>query len=669
MKQAITYKDIGISLGKIISIERLEIRQKPGYHGELHLSAVLDSEEDEMAFYDLPDTMTLTCEQEGKQKILFKGVIRDSQAKRLGRHMEVNLHAYDMTYNLEGKRRIRSFQNISRTSHSVIEEIMKDYSGCICIPNIPDKKIGQIWFQYEETDWEFLNRFVSHYGERLYADATHSHARFQAGLSAERIEVEWEDSPYWLRKDFKRYSLLSQNGFSQLEPNQFLTYVVESHELYTLGSQLLYKGGTWFIDDLTRELKEGLLVCTYTLMHKGAMLTPKAYNRRISGVSVDGKIVQINRDKVRVSLNVDTSKEQGTYWFPFSTMAATADGSGWYSMPEEGDSIRVYFPTKDEKEGYVITKHDSHMPVPKTQSPAISEGSSSMDLGSILAQDGSLGQAISAGGYRAIGRVLDEKPEFQRMERVSDTGRIEGQAIPVGGYRAIGRVSDEKPEFQRMERVSDTGRIEGQAIPVGGYRAIGRVSDEKPEFVRPSQDRDNDLLKLLEAAQLIGILSAVPVAGVSREGAASSGGYSGAGGSQASEGGYSGGGGLAGGGSSAAATGMTPLGTETGQEKENPMDDPEKRNIFTQDGNMVQLVPAGVLLTAGASKVSLYKNGKIVFKAPAGITINAGKQVYVSGRNITLEAKTMIRIDHEKDTEIKIMKAGISLKAEEIYEN
>ena len=50
------------------------------------------------------------------------------------------------------------------------------------------------------------------------------------------------------------------------------------------------------------------------------------------------------------------------YWFSFFTVAALSDGSGWYCMPEAGEDVRVYFPTVDEKEAYVVTAIKSHEP-------------------------------------------------------------------------------------------------------------------------------------------------------------------------------------------------------------------------------------------------------------------------------------------------------------------
>lgn len=362
MEHAITYHDIFLSLGEVLSLDRLEIIQQPGRHGQLFLSAVLKSEESDESFYEAAEDVTVVYQQDGTNKILFKGVIVSLEMDRLGNRRHITLEAYDATYALDKKRRKRSFQDLSRTSHSVIDEVMEAYPESICIKNIPEAPIGRIWFQYEETDWEFLKRFVSSYSEQLYADGAYPTARFQAGLSSEEIKVEWEDFPYRMSKNIQNYDYLSQNGTESVMLTQFVEFEIDSYAVYALGSNMSYKNTPWYIGHLKRELKEGLLINTYRLCQEKAMSVPQEYNRMITGVSLDGSTVKIERDKVQVTMQGDLTEEQGTYWFPYSTVAASADGSGWYSMPEIGDNIRVYFPTNDEKEGYVITKHGSHLP-------------------------------------------------------------------------------------------------------------------------------------------------------------------------------------------------------------------------------------------------------------------------------------------------------------------
>lgn len=475
MENAITYKDLYLSFGEVISMDKLEIVQRPGQHGTLQLSAVLDGEREGEVFDELPENVSVLYREDGEEKILFKGMVVESSMERVGNHRKLELKAYDATYLLDKKRKTRSFQNTSRTNHSVIDEVMKEYPGSICIKNLPNEPIGRIWVQYEETDWEFLRRFLSNYSDSLYADATYHTARFQAGLSPEDIQTDWENAPYSMGKDLERYDYLSQNGLDVSGPEAFVEYAVNSYSLYTLGSRLLYKGRQWYVGELTRKLTDGLLTTTYHLKTKEALLIPKMYNHRITGISMDGKTTQVESDKVRVVMNDDMTTEQGTYWFPFSTMAASADGSGWYSMPEVADSIRVYFPTCDEKEGYVITKHDSHMPASdKTsggQSKAGAAGVSRSSASSSYSGGGSSSSSYSGGD--------------------SSSGSHSGGGSSSGSHSGGGSSSGDNGHNESYDS-SGSGGSSGGSVSGGGAMA-GAAAVKKEEKKEPEKKKKDPM--------------------------------------------------------------------------------------------------------------------------------------------------------------------------------
>ncbi|MCM1124779.1 MAG: phage late control D family protein [Eubacterium sp.] len=670
MENAITYKDLYLSFGEVISMNRLEIVQSPDKHGTLSLSAVLNGEGEGEVFDELPEEVSVLYMENGEEKVLFKGMVASSSMERVGNHRKLELKAYDATYLLDKQRKTRSFQDTTRTNHSVIEEIMKEYPECICMKNLPEKPIDRIWFQYEETDWEFLRRFLSSYSDSLYADATYQTARFQAGLSPEDIEVDWDDAPYRMGKNMERYDFLSQNGFDELEIDKFIEYFVDSYGIYTLGSRLIYKGRRWYVGELKRELADGLLTTTYRLEQREGLLKPQEYNHRITGISLDGKTVEVQGDTVRVAMNGDMTTEQGTYWFPFSTVASSPDGSGWYSMPEVGDSIRVYFPTCDEKEGYVITKHDSHMPA--------SGGASGGDSGKMQQQE----------------KLSEPQENNQRITGVSP----DRKAIQVQGDMARVSLNGD------MALKQGTFELSFSAIAISADRSVGHRMSEVGESIHmylPAGDEKegaviteyNDRLSALETVSTDSFTKknsgGHKAGGNSGESAnhggggnSESGGGSGDGGNSGAGGGFGDGGGSesGGGGGGASAAGGSAAAENAAAsdqkdekradpEKENPMDDPSKRNIFTQDGCVVQMVPAGVILTAGKSTLMLKKTGEIVMDAPTGISVYAGEKMTMTARKITVKAKSFVEIKNESGADIAIRKQQIKMHGQEIYEN
>ncbi len=687
MENAITYKDLYLSFGEVISMDRLEIVQSPNRHGRLRLSAVLNGEGGGEVFDELPEDVSVLYKEDGEEKVLFKGMVTDSSMKRVGNHRKLELKAYDATYLLDTKRKTRSFQDTARTNHSVIAEVMKEYSECICMKNLPESPIGRIWFQYEETDWEFLRRFLSSYSDSLYADATYHTARFQAGVSPEDIEVEWDDCPYGMGKNLERYDFLSQNGFDGIGIDKFIEYSVDSYGLYTLGSRLVYKGRRWYVGKLERRLTDGLLTSTYRLQQREGLLTPQEYNRRITGVSLDGKTVQVQGDTVRVSMNGDMTTEQGTYWFPYSTVASSPDGSGWYSMPEVGDSIRVYFPTCDEKEGYVVTKHDSHMPASGKTSGGSADKMQTQKEASKTQREVLKPQKEAS---KKLERVLEPQAYSQHFTGASLHAKaveLQGNALQVSMNRNMA-VKQSVHEFQVSTDTVSTGTVSADrnilhSMPVvnDGIRAYTPVSD----------DGEGDLIG--KPGGQMPVLEKAPVGGSAKKsGGKSDGGHSGGGGGSES-GGSSGGGGGESGGSSGGGGGESGGGSSGGAaaggsaaaenadaqaeteekkadpEKEDPMDDPSKRNIFTQDGCVVQLVPAGVILTAGKSSLMLKKTGEIVMDAPLGISVYAGKKLSMTARKVTVKAGTLIELKDESGADVAIRKQHIKMHGKEIFEN
>ena len=64
MENAITYKDLYLSFGEVISMDRLEIVQSPNRHGRLRLSAVMHASD----VYSLYDQMNYLLSMEGGSK-------------------------------------------------------------------------------------------------------------------------------------------------------------------------------------------------------------------------------------------------------------------------------------------------------------------------------------------------------------------------------------------------------------------------------------------------------------------------------------------------------------------------------------------------------------------------------------------------------------------------
>lgn len=362
-REAVTYKELFLSSMRTEYIRALEIRQELGQHGSMYLEAVLSGETTENEIHGIGETLTLMYEKDGEEKPLFYGVIDKVQTEKDGESLILKLEAWDATRLMDTDKRLITYQDLTMTAKQLMDEIMKTYPGADYKVHVPEEPIGQILVQYEETDWEFLKRVFAKCHAALYPDPAFDAVRLQAGVSPNVEPWNWDDLPFELSQDFEEFNARKENGLSEISSLQNMVCTIASCDIAGLGNQICYKGNAWYIKSLERKIEKGLLTTCYHMAQKEGLMILSYLNPRITGVSINGTIKAVERDRIQVDLEVDAgNKGTSIYWFPFSTVASSSDGSGWYCMPEEGESVRVYFPTDDEKEAYVVTNIESHAP-------------------------------------------------------------------------------------------------------------------------------------------------------------------------------------------------------------------------------------------------------------------------------------------------------------------
>ena len=100
-----------------------------------------------------------------------------------------------------------------------------------------------------------------------------------------------------------------------------------------------------------------MLHMRYRLAREKSLLAARQKNPTCAGMVLTGQVKEVRQDKVKVHfLEVDAAYEEAANkWFPYATTYSSSDGSGWYVMPSEGDYVRVFFPTQEEKDAFCIS--------------------------------------------------------------------------------------------------------------------------------------------------------------------------------------------------------------------------------------------------------------------------------------------------------------------------
>lgn len=390
---AITYGQLILTLGDTpMSVLRLAIKENPGSHSTLSATLAVEEGAKDYLLYEENAGAALYFMRDKVLNPLFFGIVTDMNVKTVGKQCIVYLEAMTGSYQMDLYPRNRSFQDTALTSRQLVEKIMEPYDGqSKVLFSVPDEELGQIMVQYQESDWTFLNRVLSRYDAGVYVDSANPGISLRLGLMDTEEDADWDRLPYKVTRD------MTPAGREKPLPGQ-LCYEVDTYDILPMGEKVRFHDQDLYIGRITRSIRQGLLVSSYSLYFQEGLAVPPRANPYLSGVSINGTVADVKRNTVQVKLETDALTEyRRQYFYPFSTVAASPDGSGWYCMPKQGDRVRIFFPTDDESEGYAIAN------VMGESAPSQGSSMGNPDAKDITMPDGKAVRFVPGGIQLAVG--------------------------------------------------------------------------------------------------------------------------------------------------------------------------------------------------------------------------------------------------------------------------
>ena len=333
------------------SLETLEIRCAPGDHGYLELSGYLE-EEGEAVVYGLPEhapISVLTSEGE----ILFTGLITESCMKGEGDTGFLSITARTSSIQMDQKKRSRSFQNTEMTYSQLARTVLADYPGGEIMLFVPEIPIGEIAVQYRETDWQFLKRMLSQLCAVLTCKTDSPMIHLYGGVP-DIPSKGWVYEKTGFCKEMGEYAYWLQQG-AMVSDDSFLVTDIKTEHIPEIFEQVKEAGQIQVVKETTFRMEKGLLHILCRLQKKQGILQKREYPMHLIGTALEGTVAAVSGIQLKIHLSIDEGGTADEYWFPFSTLSASTDGSGWYYMPETGDSVRVYFPTKYTRDAIAVS--------------------------------------------------------------------------------------------------------------------------------------------------------------------------------------------------------------------------------------------------------------------------------------------------------------------------
>lgn len=290
--------------------------------------------------------------------VMFHGIVTGYSFRQDGYETLMRLDMTSGTILMDLKQHFRVFQREAALCIDIHREIAATYSDSqiFSMEGEQDKTEG-VLVQFQETDWQFLKRLAGRSGLYLVPDVSKKGIRYTVGLpEGTNRTIEIDKLQTYL--DFGEYMEKVRNGLDSLQSSDMLELVIESREIFQLGDMIPYNGKEYYICKIQTSYHRAECVHKYFLRTKDALRVLPMVNKALQGCSFDAVITDVSRDKVQVDIMQDEWKAlDGKRWFLYSTVYSSADGTGWYCMPEIGDSVRFYVPDRSENSFVLSAVH------------------------------------------------------------------------------------------------------------------------------------------------------------------------------------------------------------------------------------------------------------------------------------------------------------------------
>ncbi|MBD5480402.1 MAG: hypothetical protein HDR14_14140 [Lachnospiraceae bacterium] len=404
--------------------ELLDILQCTGMvaantHGYMAIKGHIGKEKEEgylkLLSGDVWATVKL-CDEDGKVSTLYTGIVTESEIEVDNGLKTLEIVIKTGSFLMDIKKHIRSFQKKSYPYREMLKSFADSYQNYEFIMQKGREESANTFLcQYKETDWEFAKRIAMLCSTVLYPNYIGSGEKYYFGMPVGQNRGKIDLTEYVLKQ--------TQKG---------VIFEGIIRDVFDIGDIVNFLGKDLYVISRKTEYKQNELYHTYEFSEEEKGTNESIYNDNIIGVSLDATVTGVSGTDVTISISADENKMfSGSRRFPYATIYSSPDGSGWYCMPEEGDNVRLYFPSNEENEAYVacslhMTSEDNNQRVnPNHKSIMNKQGKEILLKPDSILITNNNGMSLELSDNKGISIISDKKIRFESKEAIEITSTNE----------------------------------------------------------------------------------------------------------------------------------------------------------------------------------------------------------------------------------------------------
>jgi hypothetical protein len=392
----ITYENIRISPYRFTVLHDVQIFQDINRHPLASVTGIVSPDQKDAYLSDTDAAVKIGAVGDDGLETLFCGVVSEIFARTESGNCVLHILAAGSTALLDVQRGNGSFQNFGKTYAEIMRGVVGSDGQIQTF--FQDRALSGMEVRYGETQWEFVRKLSAKIGACVVPECTGEVPQLYVGLPDIPLGKDLSRISYTQGVQIQSYQKAIRNGESPL-PDDFIYVELVSHDFAGLGRKVLFDGKWFWVKKAHSYFEGGYLLTRFTLAQKGGFSETAAQEssllpavsrdgrgaedqglrevaeyanvraavdvaaetakeqKRMMGRMFYGQVTAVQQDKIQVHISdLDAEADSGsTQWFPYATPYAPSDGSGWYVMPETGDTVRVYFPGNDPSKAFAFS--------------------------------------------------------------------------------------------------------------------------------------------------------------------------------------------------------------------------------------------------------------------------------------------------------------------------
>ncbi len=361
-ENAVALHDIKITGVDFLQIRQIEINHTANEYARARLTLQVDDKKGKKFLEQAnADKIKISAKINKKDTVLFQGYISHLSLRTTIDETILTVDLLDAACLLNLKYETCSFQKLTDKYEEVLKTAVKDSGGKVNL-KVTDKSIEKMIVRLNETSWQFIKRMASHFNAMVFTDITAEKPLVTVGLPESKQTIELDAVQVTYNFNDETFQFINSNetlkakGAKVISEDFASVNVGDVFQYLNIADTVKLNKKEYFVKSLSFRLVDYILIANYTLVGKTAFFVPISAQKNIYGRVFRAQVKKVEKDKIQAHLiDVDEKYTEGTTWFPFATAYSSADGSGWYVMPEVDDYVRILFPSIDTSDAFALS--------------------------------------------------------------------------------------------------------------------------------------------------------------------------------------------------------------------------------------------------------------------------------------------------------------------------